>query len=146
MVLLYVLFCAGVALLNALFDLSEAAPEPASDSESQRDPWNQHDPMEPAPKPSVQRESSGRLSAERESSQLLKSPHGAGASTALAASEGRTWERRASECWGGLHTVALAPPRFLFTHTVPKPNQPIVFGRRLWPLTVLMCILFLSAF
>ena len=51
MVLLYIFFCAGVALLNALFDLSEAAPELPSDPESQPDPWNQHDPMEPAPKP-----------------------------------------------------------------------------------------------
>ena len=147
MVLLYVLFCAGVALLNALFDLSDAGPELSADPESQQDPWNQHDPMEPAPKPSVTRDTSGRLSAERESSLLLKSPHGAGASTALTAPEGsgRTWERRASECWGGLHTVALAPPRFLFTHTVPKPGKPMVFGRRLWPLTVFMCILYTLA-
>ena len=162
MVLLYVLFCAGVALLNALFDLSEAVPELTVDPES---PWNQQDPMEPAP-PKPRRDPS--LSAQKESSQLLASPRGAGA--APTASEGRSWERRAYEWWGGLHSAALAPPRFLFTHTaspspapshrrtraapssvlsqplapsqVPKPDKPIFWGRRLWPLTVFMCILY----
>ena len=51
-------------------------------------------------------------------------------------------ERRCCDCWGCVRRAALLPARFLFSNTVPKPDKLLCFGRRRWPLTVAMCILY----
>ncbi len=143
MVLLYAVFCAGVALLNAVFDLSDEAAAPAEPLADEEERGRLALP-EPTPKPSARR--SPAASRAVESSHLLAP---AAPSPALPASPAAAAAPAARDCcescWAKLRRAAFAPPRLFFTHTVPMPDKPFCFGRRLWPLTVFMCILYTLA-